>query len=105
MVPEIWSETSRIFCHFGQFLPFQHPDNLENQNFKIKKKTPGDIIILHICTVNDNHMIDIWFLRYGAQQKELFAILDHFLPFYPPMDPESQDFGKINNTPEDIIIL
>ena len=34
----------------------------------------------------------------------VFVILDHFLPFYPPMDPENQNFGKMNNTPEDIII-
>ena len=38
------------------FLPFQPPDNLENQNFNIEK-TPGDIITLHICTINDNHMM------------------------------------------------
>ena len=36
---------------------------------------------------------------------ELFVILDHFLPFYPPMDPENQNYGKMNNTSEDIIIL
>ena len=38
------------------FLPFQLPGNLENQNFNIEK-TPGDIITLHICTINDNHMM------------------------------------------------
>ena len=38
---------------------FQAPDNPENQNFK--KKTPGDIIILYICTINDNYMMyDSW---------------------------------------------
>ena len=30
----------------------------------ILKKTPGDIIILHICTINDNHMM------YGSWDKE-----------------------------------
>ena len=29
----------------------------ENQNFKKLKKTPGDIIILHKSTMNDNHMM------------------------------------------------
>ena len=48
---------------------------------------------------------DVWFLRYGAQQTECFVILDHFLPFYPLMDPQNQNFRKMNNTPEDIIIL
>ena len=36
---------------------------------------------------------------------EFFIILDHFLPFYPPMDPENQSFRKMNNTPKDVIIL
>ena len=46
------------------------------------KKTPEDIIILHLHTTNDNH--DVWFLRYGVQQTEFFVILDYFLPFYVP---------------------
>ena len=36
-VPEIGSETDRIFCHFGPFLLF-YP-------------------ILHMCTINDSHMM------------------------------------------------
>ena len=39
------------------------------------------------------------------QQTEFFVILDHFLPFYPPMDPENQNFEKMKKTLEDIIIL
>ena len=47
-----------FFVIWGHFLPFLPTNNLENQNFeKIKKKTPGDIIILHMCTANDNHMM------------------------------------------------
>ena len=57
------------------------------------KKASGHIIILHNCTINDNHMM---FLRYGAWQTELFVIMDCFLPFYPPMDPENQNFEKMN---------
>ena len=41
-------------------------------------------------------------LRYGVQQTKIF--LDLFLPFYPSLW-ENQDFGKMNNTLEDIIIL
>ena len=67
MTPEIWSTTDRFFLHFGPFFALLHrlllpplplqPRNPENQNFEKMKKTPGDIIILHKCTVNDNHMI------------------------------------------------
>ena len=34
--------------------PFTH---LRNQNFQKMKKTPGDFIISHMCTTNDNHMM------------------------------------------------
>ena len=55
---------------------------MENQNFEKMKKIPGDIIILHMCTINENHMMyimvpEIW------SATEFVLILDHFLPFYP----------------------
>ena len=60
MLPEIWSATD---SDFRSFLPFYPSNKPENQNFEImKKKLPGDIIILDLCTTNDNH--------------------DHFMPFY-----------------------
>ena len=48
-----------MFCHFGPCLghALSPLGNLENQNFEDLKKTPGDIIILHMCTTNDNHMM------------------------------------------------
>ena len=49
-----WTEFFVILDHF---LPFYPPNNLKNQNFETMKKTPGDIIILHKCTINDNHMM------------------------------------------------
>ena len=48
--------TEIIFCHLGPFFALLPPNNPENQNFEKMKKTPGDIIILHMCTVNDNYM-------------------------------------------------
>ena len=44
---------------FSSFWAFYPPDNPENQNFdkNEKNKTAGDIIILHKCTTNDNHMM------------------------------------------------
>ena len=39
-----------IFCPFAL-------NNLENQNFEKIKKMPGDIIILHMCAINENHMM------------------------------------------------
>ena len=48
---------------------------------------------------------DVWFLRYWAWRTELFVILDDFLLFYPPNNPQNQNFEKLKNTPGDIIIL
>ena len=57
MVLETWSATE-FFLILELFLPFYPPNNPENQNFeKMKKKTPGDIIISHRCTINDNHIM------------------------------------------------
>ena len=68
------------------------------------KKTPGDIIILHMCNINDNHMM------YGSRDivydgQNFFLILNHFLSFYPPNNPKNQNFEKMKNMPGDIIIL
>ena len=59
MVPETM-RNGQFFCDFGSFLPFDPPNNLKHQNFekiKTKKKTPGDVITLHLCTTNDDHMM------------------------------------------------
>ena len=47
-------------CYFSFWaisLPFYPPNNLKNENLKKMKKTPGDIIILHNCTKNHDHML------------------------------------------------
>ena len=40
--------------HFGLFYTL---NNQKNQNKKKKEKKPGDIIILHMCTKNYDHMM------------------------------------------------
>ena len=57
MVPEIWSETDKIFCHYGLFFALLPPMDPENQNFEKMKKIFEDIIILQMFTINDSHMI------------------------------------------------
>ena len=130
-------------------MPFDPPNNVKNQNEKKwKKKKPGDIIILHLHTTNDDHMTyGSWYMEHNRQNflsswaafcsftqrinwkiKSLkkwnnyleillvytcalhiiwcmvleicsatifFLILDHFLPFYPPNNPENQNFEKM----------
>ena len=56
---DVWFLRYRVrqtkFCHFGQFLHFYNDP--KNQNFEKMEKTTGDIIILHMCTINDNHIM------------------------------------------------
>ena len=72
---------AECFVILGYFLPFQPPDNLKNHNFKIEK-TSGDIITLHICTINDNHMMyDSWDMDRNRQNFLSFWTI--FCPFTP----------------------
>ena len=48
------------------------PDDLENQNFEIMKN-PGDIIILHMFTVNDDHMMFDVYWDMECDRQNLFV--------------------------------
>ena len=76
----------------GQILPSYPYNGPENQNFEKMKKMPGDIILLHMCTINEDHMI------YGSwnkvQQAEFFVTLGHFLPVDHWL-PQKSKFSKI----------
>ena len=62
MVPEIWSSTGKFFlsswanffCHLGQFFVLLSFSFLKISKMK---KNPGDIIILHKCTKNHDHLL------------------------------------------------
>ena len=58
-VPEIQSETDKIFVILGHFLHFYHP-NIKILKKKMKKM-PGNITLLYI---HDDIYIYIWFLKY-----------------------------------------
>ena len=53
---EIWSMT-KLFVILDLLLPFYPRNNLKNQNFEKMKKNPTDMIILNMCTINDNHIM------------------------------------------------
>ena len=64
-----------ILNHFLSFYP-------ENQNFEKMKKTPGDAIIVHMCTIYNNHIMyipEIW----SASDR----ISYHFGLFFSPFTP------------------
>ena len=55
-----------IFCPFT--IPPSPPNNLKNQHFQKMNKKPGDIIVLHMCTINGNHMMDgSWDMKCDGQ--------------------------------------
>ena len=53
---QIWHVTDIIIFHFGLFLPFYQNNSPKNQNFKKMKETLDNIIILHRCTKNYDHV-------------------------------------------------
>ena len=75
MVPETWRATEIFFVILDYFLHFYLFNNLKNQNFEKLKKVLGDIIILHMCTINENHMI---YGSWDMEHNEFFVILDSF---------------------------
>ena len=104
IVPEIWNTIVRIFGHFGPFFAFLPPDNLKNQNFEKMKTMPGYIIILHMCTTNDNHMTDgSWDKK--CDRQNFLSFWTVFLLFLPPNNPKNHNFEKRRKTPGDITIL
>ena len=90
-ISEIWCVTDVIIFHFGPlFCPFTA------RKIKILKneKSPGHIIILHMCTKNYDQMM------YGSWDMvhDRCIIIFHFgplYPFYPPSNPKNQHFEKM----------
>ena len=73
------------------------------------KKLSGNIIILHMCTINNNHMIyGSWAMEHDRQIFLSFWIT--FCPFTPlpspsPKNPKNQHFEEMKKTPAEIMIL
>ena len=94
------AQQTEFFVILDHFLPFYLPNNPRNINFEKIKKTPGDITILHMCTISDNHMMyGSWDIERDRQNFLLFWII--FCPFTPPMNPENQNLKKMKKAPED----
>ena len=83
-----------IFCPFTPLPPPRH-NKPKYKNFKkTMKKTSGDIIILHKCTTNHDHMCytgpEIWHVAH-------VIVIFHFglfLPFYPSNNHKKSKFQK-----------
>ena len=57
-------------------------------------KKPGDIILLHMFTINEDHMMSgFWNIRHDRQSFLSFWAI--FLPFDPPNNHKNQNFEKM----------
>ena len=91
LVPGIWRVTDRIFYHFGSFFALP-PSNQKIRILKNWKKTPTDIIILHMCTINDNHMMyGSWDMEHNRNN---FCHFGPFFALYPSNNPKNKNFWK-----------
>ena len=80
MVPEIWNSTDRIFFFF--FVILGNFNTLKNENIK-HEKIPGDIIILHKCTKNHDHMLYYSWDMARVACNCYFSFWAIFSPFIP----------------------
>ena len=95
---------TKYFVILGYFLLFYPTNNQKNQNVEKFKKTPGENIILHQCTIYGNHMMyGSWDMKCNKQN--FFVILGHFLYFYPANNPKNKNFETMKKEPGGIIIL
>ena len=94
--------TDRTFCHLEPFFAFSARDDPENQNFEKLKNITGDIIILHMCTINNNHMM---YVSWDMEHERKFLSFWTVFALLPPNNPENQNFEKRKKKPGDIIIL
>ena len=93
-----------IFVILGHFCLFTLIMISKIKILKKWKKMPGDIILLHMYTINEDHMMcDILNIRCSRQNFLSFGII--FCSFTPPNNPENPHFEKLKKTFGDIINL
>ena len=82
------------------FCLFPPPNNLKNQHFEKMKKIPRDSIILHMCTINDNNMMnDSWDIEHDGHNFLSFWTI--FCTFTSLTTQKIKHFEKMKKTPGD----
>ena len=100
----VYKKLTEFFAYLGYFFPFYLPNNLQNQNFEkilksSNKTTTGDIINLHMCTINENYMVNgSWDMEHDRHNGLFVALLSL-------NNPKNQNFEIMKKMPQDIIIL
>ena len=99
-VRETWSVTNRIFSHFGLFFALLPPDNPKNLNFGEKKKIPWSIILLHMWTINHDHIIHCSWDMMRGRCNSYFLFWAIFSSFTPLTTQKIKILKKWKNPPE-----
>ena len=82
---------SEFFVILGHFWPFT-PLTTKKIKIKKKKKMPGDIVTLHMCTIYDDHMMyGSWDMVHNRQIFLSFWTI--FCPFTPLTTWEIMKYG------------
>ena len=69
----------------------------ENQNFEKMKKVSGDVIFLHMCIKNHDHMYASWDIECNRHNFLLFCVT--FCPFTPLLTPKIKIWKKCKKNP------
>ena len=95
---------TEFFVILDHFLPFYLLNNPKNQNIEKMKKLLEDIIILHMCNINYNHMMyGPWDTEHDRENFLSFWTI--FCTFSLLTHPKNKKFEKMKKKPRDMIIL
>ena len=97
---------TEFFVILDCFFPFtpQTTQKIKLLKKNNNKKLPGDIIILHMCTLNDNHMMyGYWDIE--CDRQNILPFWTIFCPFTPLATQKMKILKKWKNYPGEIINL
>ena len=107
MIPEIWSATNRMFCHFGLLFALYPLSSQKNENFKNLNKKGLEISTFYTCIpkimIICYTVPEIWCDGCNCY----FSFWDIFCPF-TPLTAQKMKISKKwkkKKTPGDVIIL
>ena len=99
MLPAIRSATDIIFRHFGPFFAIM---TLKIKIRKKYKRKPGDIILLHMCSINEDHMM-YGFSDIRLDRRSFLSCWAIFCPWLSNKT-KNQNFEKMKKMSGDIIL-
>ena len=84
-----------LFFILGYFFALLPPNNPKNENFKKMKKALGDIINLHNCTKNHDHVLYCCSWDMARGRCNCYFLGGYFLPLAPSQTKKSNFTMKI----------